>query len=98
MTGDTGEKTFDLMKNCITQVIRKCGIESVNYCVVSDRNGQAFQYVSFESHFDTEEALMKEILGIGRQRKLSTLDDDLHEALTAFPAPNATKSVRFISK
>ena len=86
---------MDLTSECIGQVVRKCGIDSVNYCVVSSGNhGVPLQHVRFDKTFETKEELMKEISAIERQSKrLTTLDHDLHEALEAFPQPNASKRV-----
>ena len=94
-TGEDGDRAFDLMKECIGQVVRKCGIDSVSYCVVSSSNhGEPLQHVRFDKIFETGEELVKEISAIERQSKrLTTLDDDLHEALEAFSEPNASKRV-----
>ena len=93
-TGEDGDRAFDLIKECIGQVVRKCGIDSVKYCVVSSNHGEPHQHVSFDKKFRTEEELVEEISAIERQSKrLTTLDDDLHKALEAFPEPNARKRV-----
>ena len=93
-TGKDGDRTFDLMKECIGQVVRKCGIDSVSYCVVSSHYGEPLQHVRFDKKFATEEELVREIAAIERQsNRLTTLDDDLHEALEAFHSPNASKRV-----
>ena len=93
-TGEDGDRAFDLMKECIGQVVRRCGIDSVNYCVVSSNHGVPLQHVRFDKIFETEEELVKEISAIERQSdRLTTLDQDLHETLEAFPKPNASKRV-----
>ena len=52
------------------------------------------QHVRFDKIFETEEDLVEEISAIERQSdRLTTLDQDLHEALEAFPKPNASKRV-----
>lgn len=94
-TGEDGDRVFNLMKECMGEVVRKCGIDSVNYCVVSSKNhGDPTQHVRFDEKFATEEELVKKISAIERQsERLTKLDDDLHEALGAFPEPNASERV-----
>ena len=93
-TGKDGDRTFDLMKECIGQVVRKCGIDSVKYCVVSSNYGEPLQHVRFDKKFATEEELVRKIAAIKRQsNRLTRLDNDLHEAFEAFPLPKESKRV-----
>ena len=65
-------------------MIHQCGVRSINYCVISSKEGEAYQHVAFKRRFDKECTLVKEILAMERPAKLTTLDDDIDEAKNVF--------------
>ena len=67
----------------------------MNYCVISNKHGEAFQHVTFQRRFDKECSLVKEILALERETKHATLDDDVHEAGIVFEGQTARKKVCF---
>ena len=81
------------MKQGISRLVHQCGVTSVNYCVISNRHGEAFQHVKFERRFDKECSLVKEILALERETKHVTLDDYVHEAGNVFEGQTARKKV-----
>ena len=42
------------MKQGISELVRECGVRSVNYCVIGNKHGEAFQPVTFQRRFDKE--------------------------------------------
>lgn len=83
------------MTQSMSRVIHQCGVRCVNYCVISSRNGEAYQHVAFQKQFDNECSLVKEILAMERDNKRTraTIDDDVHEAGIAFVDQTARKKV-----
>lgn len=81
------------MKQGISGLVRQCGVRSVNYCVITNKHGEAFQPVTFQRRFDKESSLVKEILELERETKQAALDDDVLEAENVFKSQTARKKV-----
>ncbi|KAL9984536.1 hypothetical protein ACROYT_G006841 [Oculina patagonica] len=96
--GKTGDESFNLMKQCMSRVIHQCGVRSVNYCVISSMQGEAYQHVAFQRQFDNECSLVKKILAMERdtKRTRATIDDDVQEALIVFEGQTARKKILFL--
>lgn len=65
----------------------------MNYCIISNKHGEAYQHVTFQRRFDKECSLVREILAMERETKHATLDDDVHEAGNVFEGQTARKKV-----
>ena len=84
-TSRKGEETdFHLMKRGMSGLVHQCGVRSVNYCVISNKNGEAFQPVTFQRQFDEESSLVREILALERETGPAELIDDVREAVNVF--------------
>ena len=81
------------MKHGISRLVHQCGVNSVKYCVISNKHGEAFQHVTFQQRFDKEFSLVEEILALERGTTHVTLDDDVHEAGNVFEDQTARKKV-----
>ena len=91
--GKTEEKGFYLMKQGISRLVHQCGVRSVNYCVISNKYGEAYQHVTFQQRFDKECSLVREILALERETKHATIDDDVQEAGNVFEGQTTRKKV-----
>jgi len=81
------------MKQGIARLVHQCGVSSVNYCVISNKHGEAIQHVTFQQRFDKELSLAEEILAMERGTTHVTLDDDVHKAGDVFENQTARKKV-----
>ena len=81
--GNKEEKDFSFMKQGISELIRLCGVRSVNYCVISKKHGEAFQPVTFQ--------LVTEILALERETEHAALD--VLQAKNVFEGQTARKKV-----
>lgn len=81
------------MKQGISRLVHQCGVSSVNYCVISNKHGEAFQHVTFQRRFNNGCSLVREILALERETKHATLDGDVHEAGNVFECQTARKKV-----
>ena len=79
------------MKQGISELIRLCGVRSVNYCVISKKHGEAFQPVTFQRRFDKKSSLVTEILALERETEHAALD--VLEAKNVFEGQTARKKV-----
>ena len=75
---------FHLMKRGMSGLVHQCGVRSVNYCVISNKNGEAFQPVTFQRQFDEESSLVREILALERATKPAELIYAVREAVNVF--------------
>jgi len=85
------------MISCIKYIIRRIGVSSVNYCVISFKRGKAFQHVTFDNNasFETERGrvvfkndrghLIRKLNSLNPPEHCSpALQDDFEQAYTAF--------------
>ena len=81
------------MKQGISELVRQGGVRSVNYCVIGNKHGEAFQPVTFQRWFDKESSLVEEILALERETGHAELEDDFYEAENVFKGQAAKKKV-----
>lgn len=82
------------MKEGILRLVHQCGERSVNYCVISNKYGKAYQHVTFQQRFDKERSLVSEqVSTLKMETKHATIDDDVQEAGNAFEGQTARKKV-----
>ena len=94
-TAVNGEETgFNLMKRGMSGLVHQCGVRSVNYCVINNKHGEAFQPVTFQRRFDKESSLVREIFALERETKHArALDDDVLKAKEVFKEHTNRKKV-----
>ena len=91
--GSNEEKGFDLMKQGIKELVDKCGVRSVNYCVISNKHGEAFQPVTFQRRFEKGSSLVQEISALEVEMKHAALDEHVLEAEKVFKGQTNRKKV-----
>ncbi|XP_044173143.1 uncharacterized protein LOC114958471 [Acropora millepora] len=108
-TGKKAQEDFAKIKECIKVLIRRIGVSSTNYCIISFKKGKAFQHVAFNKKVtykndegrvvfqnDTNHLIRKlDSLNVSRNCT-PALHDDFEQALKAFEhdAPrNSSKKV-----
>jgi len=86
------------MIGCIKYMIRRIGVKSANYCLISFRKGKAFQHVRFDfnSFFkDDKDLLFKRLDALNPPVNCCTaLHDDFEQAVEAFKS----QAIRISSK
>lgn len=87
-TGKKGKDDFKKMIGCIKYMIRKIGVKSVNYCLISFKKGKAFQYVRFDDNasFKTDKGRLVKKLDVLNPAVncCPALHDDFQQASEAF--------------
>lgn len=108
-TGKKAQEDFAKIKECIKVLIRRIGVSSTNYCIISFKKGKAFQHVAFNkkvTYKNDEDRVVFQNDTNHLIRKLDSLNvsgnctpalhDDFEQALKAFKhdAPrNSSKKV-----
>lgn len=97
-TGKKGKDDFKKMIGCIKYMIKRIGVKSVNYCLISFKKGKAFQHVSFDANSffkDDEDLLFRRLDALNPPVNCCpALHDDFDQAAEAFK----TKAIRIASK
>ena len=96
-TGKEAKEDFAKIKECIKVLIRKIGVSSTNYCIISFKKGKAFQHVAFNkkvTYKNDEGGVVFQNDASQLIRKLDSLNvsgnctpalhDDFEQALNAF--------------
>lgn len=96
-TGKKGKDDFKKMIGCIKYMIRRVGVKSVNYCLISFKKGKAFQHVRFDDNsiFKDDEDLFRRLNALNPPVNCCpALHDDFDQAAEAFK----TKAIRIASR
>lgn len=96
-TGKKGKDDFKKMIGCIKYMIKRVGVKSVNYCLISFKKGKAFQHVRFDDNsiFKDDEDLFRRLNALNPPVNCCpALHDDFDQAAEAFK----TKAIRIASR
>lgn len=96
-TGKKGKDDFKKMIGCIKYMIKRVGVKTVNYCLISFKKGKAFQHVRFDDNsiFKDDEDLFRRLNALNPPVNCCpALHDDFDQAAEAFK----TKAIRIASR
>lgn len=85
------------MIDCIRHMVRKIGVRSANYCLISSKEGKAFQHIRFDengSFQNGDELLLGKLDALAQNPSVNSkpaLHDDFDQALEAFKNQGALR-------
>lgn len=88
--GKRGKDDFRKMIDCIRYMVRKIGVRSANYCLITFKKGKAFQHIRFDENEllkNGDELLLKKLDILARNPSVNcspALHDDFDQASEAF--------------
>lgn len=88
--GKRGKDDFKKMIDCIRYMVRKIGVTSANYCLITFKKGKAFQHIRFDEKEllkNGDELLLKKLDILARNPSVNcspALHDDFDQASEAF--------------
>lgn len=88
--GKRGKDDFRKMIDCIRYMVRKIGVRSANYCLITFKKGKAFQHIRFDENEllkNGDGLLLKKLDILARNPSVNcspALHDDFDQASEAF--------------
>lgn len=88
--GKRGKDDFRKMIDCIRYMVRKIGVRSAKYCLITFKKGKAFQHIRFDENEllkNGDELLLKKLDILPRNPSVNcspALHDDFDQASEAF--------------
>lgn len=95
--GKRGKDDFKKMIDCIRYMVRKIGVRSANYCLITFKKGKAFQHIRFDENELLKsggELLLKKLDILARNPSVNcspALHDDFDQASEAFDKPSRSR-------